>query len=215
MLSLVRQNAGDHLDDPEFQADMLEAIDNALQRMGKVQGHLGSLQSGAAPNWEEVELCSFLEAFSEDARRGLRGLDIEVRCPGPVLFRSDPSMLSTILENLLINSLEAGGAGTKATITVRRLSQGQVSIDVADDGPGISEELLPDRIFEPFQTTKPKGTGIGLWQVKTLATALLGRISVQKPADRGSVIRLLFEKPAVRADGVAPDGEGAGSGIRK
>ena len=53
-------------------------------------------------------------------------------------------------------------------------------------------DLLPDALFEPFKTTKPKGTGIGLWQVRRLVTSLKGTITAGNVAGGGArfVVRL-------------------------
>ena len=70
--------------------------------------------------------------------------------------------------------------------------QGQAVIEITDNGPGIAADLLPDALFEPFKTTKPKGTGIGLWQVRHLVTSLKGTISAENVAEGGArfVVRL-------------------------
>jgi signal transduction histidine kinase len=65
-------------------------------------------------------------------------------------------------------------------------------IEIIDNGPGIPKELLPDALFEPFKTSKPKGSGIGLWQVRRLVTSLRGSISAENIAEGGArfVVRL-------------------------
>jgi signal transduction histidine kinase len=72
----------------------------------------------------------------------------------------------------------------------------QVLIEITDNGPGIPENMLPDTLFEPFATTKPRGTGIGLWQVKQLVTRLKGTISAENSEEGGArfVIRLPLSK---------------------
>jgi signal transduction histidine kinase len=81
------------------------------------------------------------------------------------------------LENLLLNAHEAGADQGTVTLSEGRSGSGMATIAVADNGPGIAEDLLPEAIFEPFKTTKPKGSGIGLWQVKRLTAALGGSIA--------------------------------------
>ena len=67
-----------------------------------------------------------------------------------------------------------------------------VELAVVDDGPGIPAELLPDRLFGPFKTTKTNGSGIGLWQVKKLVESLGGTIQAENVEGGGArfVIRL-------------------------
>ncbi len=63
---------------------------------------------------------------------------------------------------------------------------------------GIPKELLPDLLFEPFKTTKQGGTGIGLWQVKKMATSLGSSISAENGEDGGA--RLLVRLPLMPPD---------------
>ena len=93
----------------------------------------------------------------------------------------------SILENLLLNGFEAQGEGALVQIRAGRDDDtGQALIEVMDNGPGIAEDLLPDLLFEPFKTTKDGGSGIGLWQVKRLVTALGGTISASNRAKGGA-----------------------------
>ena len=74
----------------------------------------------------------------------------------------DTSQLEQVLVNLLINAIEANQVG--GTVTIRSLlgaERERVRVEIADTGCGISSEHMA-RIFEPFFSTKPKGTGLGL-----------------------------------------------------
>jgi len=78
--------------------------------------------------------------------------------------------------NLTLNSMEA--IGTKGTITVNYTKDDTtLSLLVSDDGPGISSKHR-DKIFEPFYTTKKKGTGLGLTVTKKLIENLFGYIEL-------------------------------------
>ena len=193
MLSLVRQNAKGRMDNPEFQEDLLEAIDDALKRMEKVQNLLGTLKGEKKPELEEIELCAFLEKLKMESGRRLPGLNLAIECNAPVGMKTDTEMLSRIMENLFLNALEAGGPGTSVVVACQEKDD-VVAIDVKDDGPGLPPDLSPDSIFEPFKTTKPKGSGIGLWHVKRLATILGGRIVALNSALSGAVFSIFLPK---------------------
>lgn len=110
-----------------------------------------------------------------------------------VQVRSDPELLFSILENLLLNAFEAGGEGTAVQIRSGKAPGGQeVLVEVEDNGPGIATELLPDALFEPFKTTRERGSGIGLWQVKRIVTGLGGTITAENRKGGGArfVLRL-------------------------
>ncbi len=186
MLSLARQNAPAHLHDPEFQHDMLDTIDDSLKRMAKVQDRLSALKGEIKPVWKEVCLCRTLTAGCQKLAKRLHGLRVNIQCDEPVNVKTDTDLLLRILENLLLNSLEAGSKETAVEIKQLHNRDHQVLIELTDNGPGLSENLLPDAIFEPFKTTKPKGSGIGLWQVKQIVTSLDGAIMAENSDTGGA-----------------------------
>mgnify|MGYP005843433605 CR=1 FL=1 len=179
MLSLVRANAAEHIHDPEFQADMLEAVDNALKRMAKVQGHLSTLKGEIRAKKEEVELQGFLNELVEGVLKKSTGLEVSLECSGSVTGRVDRGLLATVLENLLINALQSGGEGTRVRVEASKGPDGTLVLGVLDDGPGIPEEMLPDRLFQAFETGRKSGSGIGLWQAKAFVNAMGGSIRAE------------------------------------
>jgi putative PEP-CTERM system histidine kinase len=191
MLSLVRDNAPDYIHEPEFQQDMLKAIDDALKRMAKVQDRLRALKGESAPAWEELELCNFLKDRCRHLGKKMGALKISLECQGEIHAHTDSGLLSSILENLLLNVLEAGGDGTEVQIkTNREYGRKQAIIEIIDNGPGIPQELLPHALFEPFKTSKPKGSGIGLWQVRQLMAGLNGYIVAENVPEGGARFKL-------------------------
>lgn len=191
MLSLIRQNAESHLNDPEFQADMLEALDDALKRLGKVQTHLATLKGELSPKWERIELCSFLSSFREFISRRLPGLGISVQCREPIRFQTDPELVSSVLENLAINSWEASGEGAEIEIMVPEDQGEGLRLVVSDKGPGFPHDLSPEYFFEPFVTVKPGGSGIGLWQARELLKVVGGTI-IAENSDSGARFIILL-----------------------
>ena len=193
MLALASENAADHIQNPAFQQDMLAAVNDALARMTKVQERLNLLKGEVAPLWQDMELRQFLEDHCAQLGKKLGAMDIALDCRTSIRVNSDPQLLLRILENLLLNALEAGGDERVLRITAARDDdQGQAVIEFMDNGPGIAADLLPDALFEPFKTTKPTGSGIGLWQVRRLVTSLKGTISAENVERGGArfVVRL-------------------------
>jgi putative PEP-CTERM system histidine kinase len=187
MLSLARENAPNHIQDPQFQKDMLEAVDDALARMAKVHERLNMIKAEVTPVRQELELGRFLKDRCQHLGKKLGSLKIDLDCRSPIQIYSDPKLLSSILENLLLNALEARDGGAVVRINVfRDDDQGQAVIKITDNGPGIAADLLPEALFEPFKTTKPNGTGIGLWQARRLVTSLDGTIFAENNAGGGA-----------------------------
>ncbi|WP_207687193.1 XrtA/PEP-CTERM system histidine kinase PrsK [Desulfonema limicola] len=177
MLSLLRQNAQDHIHKPEFQADMLDTVDDALKRMNKVKNQLSVLKREIVPIYQDIDLCKILRNGIRKLEKRLQGLQIGFSCPESLTIKTDPELLMRIMENILLNALEAGAS--LINIKVADTQKNQVSIIITDNGPGLDPALLPDKIFAPFKTTKPSGSGIGLWQVKRLVTILGGYLTAE------------------------------------
>jgi signal transduction histidine kinase len=193
MLSLVQENAPQHIHNPEFQQDMLVSIDDALKRMAKVQARLNTLKGEITPVVKKLDICELLRSCSQSLAKKLSDLSIDLQCQNEIWINTDPEFMAIILENLVLNSVEAVGAATRLKIQMNIVKIDQaVHIECIDNGPGIPIDMLPDRLFEPFATGKQKGSGIGLWQVKQLIGSLGGKIQAQNVEGRGArfVIRL-------------------------
>jgi PAS domain S-box-containing protein len=111
---------------------------------------------------------------------------------------ADRSKLEQLVINLLLNALDSVAEGGTIVVTTafRHLDTGSFAvIRVQDDGKGISGEALP-YIFEPFFTTKTIGTGLGLANVKQIATAHQGRVEVMDIKPRGTAFEILLPMQA-------------------
>jgi signal transduction histidine kinase len=121
----------------------------------------------------------------------------------PQVF-ADPHQLQQVILNLIINAeqamVSAHGRGTLVARSWHELERDMVLLELADDGPGVPEDVLP-RIFDPFFTTKEvgKGTGLGLTVVYAIMQEHGGRISVQSPPGSGAAFRLELPTASVRA----------------
>ncbi len=193
MLSLLQENAPEHIHEPEFQQDMLELIDDALKRMGRVEQRLMSLEDEIIPDMQDIELKQFLKTCCRQMETKLPSISINVEGTDAIHIRSDPEFLFSIIENLLLNAFEAQKEETIVQIiSAKDVDTRQAVIEVIDNGPGIAEELLPLILFEPFKSSKNEGSGIGLWQVKNVLKNLEGTISAANSPQGGAqfVIRL-------------------------
>ena len=110
---------------------------------------------------------------------------------GPIWFKTNPTWLTQILFNLLINSTQAlNEAGTDHPQIILRVFhqnddvKDRITFQVEDNGQGINEKDLP-HVFLPFFTTKKNGTGLGLAICKNLTSRLQGTIHYQKNPGRG------------------------------
>jgi nitrogen fixation/metabolism regulation signal transduction histidine kinase len=119
---------------------------------------------------------------------------LEQLVPGSARIEGDSGRLRQLLHNLLKNSLEAVRDVPDARITVatRIVDEGgmqQVELCVDDNGPGIEPGVL-ENIFEPYVSTKPRGSGLGMAIVKKIVEEHNGTISVGTSEDGGAQIRI-------------------------
>ena len=119
----------------------------------------------------------------------------------PILIDGDEDLLHRAVFNLTLNAVQAVGPGGRVTVDVTPVANnrlpvgiffepGAVSIRVGDDGPGIADDIR-DRLFEPFATTKPGGSGLGLSIVHRAIEAHRGHVLVDTGA-RGTSFTVLL-----------------------
>jgi signal transduction histidine kinase len=128
----------------------------------------------------------------------------------PVLANGDAAMLREVVTELVINALQAVGHGGWVKLTVGTRRGGWASLSVADSGPGISEEQR-DRLFEPHYTTKPAGTGMGLFTAFGVIREHGGQLIYEGGAKDGAVFSVLvpLATPSAKgAEAVAEPGDG-------
>jgi signal transduction histidine kinase len=95
---------------------------------------------------------------------------------GTCVVRAVESLLARMIFNLILNAAEATGKGGKIEIRLRR-AESMVCLEVHDNGPGIPVDMR-QKVFDPFYTSKPNGTGLGLLSVRMCAVEHHGTVTV-------------------------------------
>jgi signal transduction histidine kinase len=108
-------------------------------------------------------------------------------------IRADYDMVRRAVLNLILNALDAMPDGGVLRVS-GMAGHGELSLQVADSGPGLSEETAR-RAFEPFFTTKPGGTGLGLAIVYRIAEVHGGRVNAGNIPQGGAVFTLILPQP--------------------
>lgn len=110
--------------------------------------------------------------------------------------RLDVEMFEKVLLNLMLNAEDAMPDGGTLTIQAN-VVEGWVALDVIDTGCGMTPDLAA-RVFRPFVTTKPGGTGLGLATARKIVAAHGGTIAVQSEPGRGTMftVRLPVATPS-------------------
>jgi signal transduction histidine kinase len=154
------------------------------------------------------ELCDrILRALAEEP--DLKGQRLEVVIPHGTLVRADPQLLENVLVNLLLNAGQAIGARSGRIRLGATDQADKTLITVADDGPGIAEDVLP-RLFKPFFTTRAQGTGLGLAVVHKFVLAMGGKIEVKSGQGQGATFTVILPRPR---ESLQPDRGGARGGV--
>jgi putative PEP-CTERM system histidine kinase len=194
MLSMLLQNFNANASNPEFQKSALVTIQGAIDRMRTLITKLRSsvpLESQALSDCSPPEIViSLRDKLGLDRLNGLR-YEERLQAVGPV--RVDIEALTGIVENLIVNAIEAMPNGGDLTVSVFE-SDGEAVIEVKDTGGGMDTEFIDTRLFRPFETTKKKGLGIGLYQSRDLLDKLGGRFRVTSRIGEGSVFQVILPR---------------------
>lgn len=132
-----------------------------------------------------------------------KGVQVKVEAPSTSTGTRvwvDPTQLRQMLHNLLRNAIEATPASGSVALSVENSAE-LAAIDVADEGPGLSGEVV-GRVFEPFFTTKKAGAGLGLAIVQRLALLNHGRVEAANRPGGGARFRLSLPLAVVGQDSI-------------
>lgn len=176
----------------EVTADMASALDQAAELSGRLSRAGRDTGLGAAVDGDlasVVRQATELAALHPSVRRSV----VRIDAPEPVAVRVYPVLVSQMISNLVINAAEAAGRGGVIETRARKLEAGAV-LEVHDDGPGIAADQRA-RLFEPFYTTKPQGTGLGLLSVRLCAELHDGEVEIGDSPLGGAMFRVTLRTP--------------------
>ncbi|MBJ6723705.1 XrtA/PEP-CTERM system histidine kinase PrsK [Geomesophilobacter sediminis] len=194
-VSLIVENARQHIHNPEFQQDLLVSLGNTVEKMQRLIGrlrNLGESEFFALKSVDLLELC----------RKCAKVMGEGVAVNGTSQFVPvDEGEIQKVVLNLIINGIEASQGARDVQVEVG--FQKAPFIRVSDHGCGMSPAFLRTQLFMPFQTTKKKGLGIGLYQCRQIVEAHGGRIEVKSVEGKGSDFTIWFPPPEPGAAGLA------------
>jgi signal transduction histidine kinase len=107
----------------------------------------------------------------------------------------DAEQIKKVVTNLVLNAGDALRGPGEIQIETTRLD-GWAILSVKDNGCGMTAEFMQRQLFRPFQTTKKKGIGIGMFQSKMIVEAHQGKIEVESAEGKGSTFRVFLPIPA-------------------
>lgn len=186
-------------DVPVRARDQLAKAARQAERAGHVLRRLREFFRNATIETETVAVTDVvgevLLLLADEAARGAVRFDVAVATG--LTVRVDRLQVEQVLINLLRNSMDAmderDGGEKKIRISAQAADHGMVAVSVADNGPGIAEDVA-EQLFRPFATTRRDGMGLGLSISRSLIEANGGRLSVAEPPD-GTGATFLFTVP--------------------
>jgi two-component system sensor kinase FixL len=147
------------------------------------------------PRFVPIPLRTLLEAVAELLKQDPAMADLDVSVAGDAAaLAGDSDLLTIVFQNLFINAAQAMHGRGRLDVVIAA-HDGWHQVQVTDSGPGIPLQMR-DRLFRAFQTTKARGTGLGLSTAKRLVDLHGGSIEIESPAAGGT--RVIVRLPSTR-----------------
>lgn len=140
---------------------------------------------------EEVDIAFFLNRIMDQIRNEFSKQNITIKLEAEEnlpKIKINPVGIKQVILNLLMNAKEAIEQGGHIKIKLCKLKD-YVDIEIEDNGRGIKKKELK-RVFTPFFSTKPKGSGLGLYVVKKIAEEHQGSVSVESEVGKGTKVKI-------------------------
>lgn len=191
-LALVVKNAERHRDNPEFQKDMLETVDHAVGRMNQL---MLQLRTDTVPieKPRPIDLDSVLRRIT--SAKKVHGSTIDLLPGDTPRVMAHEDRIERVIGHIVQNAIDATKAmkssNGRVTIRVNRRSN-RVVVGIVDQGIGMTEDFMENRLFRPFQTTKTQGMGIGMYESMQYITGIGGCIEVKSALGTGTTFDIFL-----------------------
>jgi PAS domain S-box-containing protein len=178
----------------------LDMIQTAVRRGAEVISRIRDYLRSGSNIAREVDTSSLLRDAIELTRpmwQSARGIDVKMELKPTANVRGNEADLRRVFTNLIINSLQAMPGGGKLTVGCEEQDR-RIHAWVRDSGQGIPPELWK-KIFNPYFTTKPGGTGLGLSGAQKILLGVGGNISFESQPGKGTQFDIYLPKALASA----------------
>jgi len=194
-LGLLLQNLDERYEDPLFKATVLDVLDGTIGQLKRLACDLRDHDSRLLVKLR-LDLNQILEESLITTRPDLCGTAnlVESYADIPMIW-GDAFLLRCAFACAIDNALEAmNGKGTlrASTVLSRRNGHKKITIEIADDGPGMSAEFMRRHLFAPFSTTKEDGMGMGAYTIRQVAALHGGTVRILSKEGQGTRVRFHF-----------------------
>lgn len=188
-MSLMLDNFRRFGDRADFRQEMIETIDNSVTRMRSLLERLSMERRQPAPPANgRTDLTALLDRLARQWRGTFPNVHATIPQDATMVSADEPALVS-VLDNLVGNAAAAAGPNGHVDLSLSR-NGGEITVVVADDGPGMDLEFVNGELFRPMRTTKSSGWGIGAWQARHLVREMGGRLEVDSEPGRGTTVRV-------------------------
>lgn len=189
-LSLMLQNLPVHFNDPDFRADALRGIAKTVTHINELISRLSLLRQSLTPQRVESSLNELVAETLSSLNLDPLIQPVQELRPLPRLSL-DPGQVRNVITNLVLNARDALTSGGRIRVETSQRNDWAVLV-VADNGCGMAPDFIQNSLFRPFQSTKKKGLGIGMFHCRMIVEAHRGRIEVESKPGQGSTFRVLL-----------------------
>ena len=196
-LSLLVRNAAQFGHEPEFRADMITTLGNAVERLQELLKSLTLVGQASVPgtkNPETIDLIAFLREFTKEKGNLGQGVILDTKYNSLSVKLADSTNLRRVLEHVVANASDASGDKGPVEISVSTALD-VVRIDITDHGPGMTDAFVTEELFRPLRSTKEGGFGIGAYQARELMRDLGGDVLVKSKIGTGTRVTLTLPWP--------------------
>jgi signal transduction histidine kinase len=194
-LKTIAQSASSRYNDPEFRRLLIELVPAEIERIEGLVSGLMDLGRPQHPHFEAVHLNEVVETSVKLVRPKALDEAVTLTCllnAAPDLITADRASIRQVILNLVMNAIQAVAMiqGNRLVRVSTASDGGVVTLEVADNGPGMPEDVR-GRLFQPFTTSnKTSGIGLGLAITADLVKLHRGSIALVERGDVGTVFRV-------------------------
>jgi signal transduction histidine kinase len=191
-LSLLVSNMERKFNREGFREDAMRTLSESVSNLQNLVAKLSDPRTPTKRIREQANLTNLVKRVIDRtaAQAGTR-YQIQTNLLPDVVANADGKAVERVIENLVINAIEAMPDGGALMVATRRDGENAI-ISVADTGKGMTEEFMRDRLFHPFATTKKKGIGLGLYSCRDIIEQHGGRIDVASQVGRGTEFSVIL-----------------------
>lgn len=188
-LSLLLSNAEKHKNNPEFQEDMIQTVNLSIGKMKRLLEKLSNSNTLDEP--DHISLNQLLKEIV-DSKSIFEPRPVLEACGTELIVSADRTRLKRVISHIVQNAIEA--TLKNGSVKVRLYCKdSDIVIEIQDNGHGMSEKFVQERLFKPFESTKSAGMGVGVFESREYIQELGGKLEVVTQESVGTTFYIFLK----------------------